>query len=537
MKELPPDLPGTYESILVRATKSASESTLLFLERMLRWIALAKRPLSINELAQAVSLDEDDTELDGSFDLSKITRHCSSLIRTTNGQLSFSHFTVREFLRNINDDNGRGIGRFRVDDEQGNESIGMTCLDYLLLGRFHRLPPTSSHEWEKAMEGYHLYQYAAANWFQHARDPVGRKNRRISRISELFHVDKSNPFIFWALECTRSRHSGTSRTLTAAFDVSPLQLACACGRREVVEFLIQHKADVNASSVILGTPLDCAINCWLTDARREVLLLVRQLLEENVSQSLEIHDPVFAATKIEDSEIILELLQHGFPVSTQTILGISELTSNPPSDSEARARMDTFVRTFTENVKNDSLTPRTESLLKQMKLNQNEVFQPRLLGQTKTLEREVDNEDPLETLKSAARYGQRQKLDNAISNLSNMQEESRQYLLSRCLFYAAGWGHSEVVELLLQKGADTNYRSLSHGATALHNAALNSRMDVVHILIRPEFCASRHIELPDYYGKTPWMLAITAGSVEILKLFLKVEPGIDLSMINNPRYP
>lgn len=59
-------------------------------------------------------------------------------------------------------------------------------------------------------------------------------------------------------------------------------------------------------------------------------------------------------------------------------------------------------------------------------------------------------------------------------------------------------------------------------------------MDVVHILIRPEFCASRYIELPDYYGKTPWMLAITAGSVEILKLFLKVEPGIDLSMINNP---
>lgn len=172
-----------------------------------------------------------------------------------------------------------------------------------------------------------------------------------------------------------------------------------------MEFLIQHKADVNASSVILGTPLDCAINCWLTDARREVLLLVRQLLEENVSQSLEIHDPVFAATKIQDSEIILELLQHGFPVSTQTILGISELTSNPPSDSEARARMDTFVRTFTENVKNDSLTLRTESLLKQIKLNQNEVFQPRLLGQTKTLEREVDNKDPLETLKSAARYG------------------------------------------------------------------------------------------------------------------------------------
>ena len=59
------------------------------------------------------------------------------------------------------------------------------------------------------------------------------------------------------------------------------------------------------------------------------------------------------------------------------------------------------------------------------------------------------------------------------------------------LIYAAREGHADVVELLLQLGADPNAATASGGATALHRAAYMGHLAVVQLLLRAGADAAR----------------------------------------------
>lgn len=101
LEKLPPTLPKAYERILERVIEISESSTIQFVERTLRWIALAKRPLSVREMAHATSVEIGDPSFDGSFEMDRILALCSSLVREVDGELAFSHFSVKEFLMDI----------------------------------------------------------------------------------------------------------------------------------------------------------------------------------------------------------------------------------------------------------------------------------------------------------------------------------------------------------------------------------------------------------------------------------------------------
>lgn len=134
LKDLPPTLPETYQRILMRTAQNASAPTLKCIERTIRWIALAEEPLYVQQISEAVSIEKAQKLLDRSnqVDMEKVLRHCSSLIRKFDNKLSFSHFSVKEYLRKI-DPNHETTSRFRIDDHQDQEYLATTCLSYILL--------------------------------------------------------------------------------------------------------------------------------------------------------------------------------------------------------------------------------------------------------------------------------------------------------------------------------------------------------------------------------------------------------------------
>lgn len=84
------------------------------------------------------------------------------------------------------------------------------------------------------------------------------------------------------------------------------------------------------------------------------------------------------------------------------------------------------------------------------------------------------------------------------------------------LFWAATRGHRDIVELLLENGAQSNSRDRSH-LTPLHIAVTGQHKDVVALLLSH----SARIEDQASYDETPLMRAIQANSKEIVTLLLE----------------
>lgn len=111
LNSLPPDLNSTYERILGRVNHSNSETQKL-VQRALRWISGEfldfdsdmNGKLSTEALCEAVSVDLGSKQRNSQAipDEYEILHWCSSLVRkSASGKLEFAHFTVQEFLQQI----------------------------------------------------------------------------------------------------------------------------------------------------------------------------------------------------------------------------------------------------------------------------------------------------------------------------------------------------------------------------------------------------------------------------------------------------
>ncbi|KAL0265321.1 hypothetical protein SLS55_001286 [Diplodia seriata] len=127
LHDLPPDLPQTYQRILQRAISSERECTLKFIERALRWIALSKSPMNLATITKAISVEPGEKEYDNTLEIEAILKSCSSLIRTINDIVSFSHFSVKEYLCQI-DTGDQDLVRFRINKENDQDYLATASL-------------------------------------------------------------------------------------------------------------------------------------------------------------------------------------------------------------------------------------------------------------------------------------------------------------------------------------------------------------------------------------------------------------------------
>ena len=92
-----------------------------------------------------------------------------------------------------------------------------------------------------------------------------------------------------------------------------------------------------------------------------------------------------------------------------------------------------------------------------------------------------------------------------------------QRTLNKALLEVANSGRS--VRLLINAGADVNYRDKSHGHTALILAAKNQWLDQIQVLLEEGACMSAR----DFHGDTPVLAAVRTGNVKCIQLLLSSE--------------
>ncbi|KAH6983535.1 hypothetical protein BKA56DRAFT_583810 [Ilyonectria sp. MPI-CAGE-AT-0026] len=284
LKELPPTLFGTYDRVLDKVRKSAPE-TQEFVRKALHWVSLGHHWISIPELCEAISIDDelDEIDEDDRIDDIEISRRCGCLLRkSVDGKyFELSHFTVMEYLRGSN-----SVGEFHYSEIEAFRSLAKTALRFLMFPSFDRKPTTlAKMENARRLErnqAHPFYPFAALlldreyvpstlfrTWrLAFGEDPV------LFWCKQLFNPTKPGSFMAWCLELATRPFNQTAYQLRLAGrdpaiadeefgrilgDVlnpatTPLHMVVKLAIPKICEFLLQKDVDVNLISPF-GVPL------------------------------------------------------------------------------------------------------------------------------------------------------------------------------------------------------------------------------------------------------------------------------------------
>ncbi|KAI9438080.1 hypothetical protein H4582DRAFT_2098857 [Lactarius indigo] len=258
LNELPESLDETYERILRGINKAQKDNA----HRLLQCLAVAVRPLRVEELAELLAFDfqvsssggipklKDDWRWDDQEEA--VLSTCSSLIAIVRHHgsrvVQFSHFSVKEYLTSARLAQAQGdVSRFHIDLEAAHTILAQACLGTLL-----RLDEDAD------ANVFPLVEYAARHWVDHARFKKVSSHVH-NGMDDLF--DSSKPHFAAWLRVHNVDEGWTFFSHPESGGVgSPLYYASFCGLYDLAERLImKHPEQVNAGGGRILAPLPAAM--------------------------------------------------------------------------------------------------------------------------------------------------------------------------------------------------------------------------------------------------------------------------------------
>ena len=260
LSELPASLDETYERVL----KEIGMVNRHHAYRLLQCLTVAIRPLRVEELAEILALDFDNTR-DGLPQLKEdwrwkdqqeaVLSTCSSLIAVVkNGYhrvVQFSHFSVKEFLTSDRLAASRPeVSHFYIPPGPAHTVIVKACLGILLR--------SDDGMGNVKANGSALDRYAAEHWVDHAR--FKKVSTHIEDVLRRLFDPAQPYFDAWhnLYDVDRGWHTFAGRD--AKPRGSPLYYASLCGLRNLAAHLVdQHPTHVNVTLGQCLSPLVAAL--------------------------------------------------------------------------------------------------------------------------------------------------------------------------------------------------------------------------------------------------------------------------------------
>lgn len=244
---LPETLRETYDRILENIDAQDREKA----RHALIWLAFSKRPLEIEEVADATVLDpqatfDPDKRL---FDPNSILEILGSLVTRSSEDSSsrvigLAHFSVQEYLVSK-------ASKFGIIDIVPDRFIAESCLQYLFYYDESDLKTIS----EKDLETFPLLKYACQFWYIHTNAIPSEIQKPTDTILRLFLSDTA--LVSWLrVHVTDGWNNPLFKEL---FDIAtPLYYASTIGLETVVPLLLEKGADVDAKTENEETALQVA---------------------------------------------------------------------------------------------------------------------------------------------------------------------------------------------------------------------------------------------------------------------------------------
>ena len=268
LKDLPEGLDDIYSRILKATDGKYRADTLTFLQ----WLAFSRRPMKIEEVAEAITVDFDAedgpifTPIKRYTDPRDVIVRCSSLVSESKGKccrlnpkfesllivmtgaIKLSHFSVKEYLLSNRIENF-----FRISEKTSHSRISEISVAYLL--QFNSFEPLT----EATLDSSPLARYAAKHWIDHAKSG-GMDSGVLKSILRLF-VSETAPLTNWIRLWNIDDPSIAFKEdllMDKAKVHPPLYYTALAGIEQVAYYLLEKGAEVNAQQGRYGFALQAA---------------------------------------------------------------------------------------------------------------------------------------------------------------------------------------------------------------------------------------------------------------------------------------
>ncbi|KFZ00823.1 hypothetical protein V501_10436 [Pseudogymnoascus sp. VKM F-4519 (FW-2642)] len=285
---LPKTLDESYDRILL-AIQSEEEKELI--RRTLQFIIFAIRPMTLEEIAEAVVVEDSSTALDPDDRFhtpEHLVKNVRSLLTTTGGYLGLSHYSVQEYLQSPRISKGPA-SYFAMTKSNADEEIGRICLTYLAYDDFNAGPYESDAESDaesglSSIVGYPFLKYAANSWFIHSREEQAQRSvvclfdKIWTTVESPKYMSWHQAFSPWKYDMGRSTNQSiiyypalfglhvllerlvddANVNIQGGYYGQALQAAAVNQNHQCFEILLDHGADVHAQGGHFGNALQAS---------------------------------------------------------------------------------------------------------------------------------------------------------------------------------------------------------------------------------------------------------------------------------------
>ncbi|KAL2793672.1 ankyrin repeat-containing domain protein [Aspergillus keveii] len=246
LDDLPKTLHDTYIRIL-RKLEAECADEVDSVQRLLRWLVRGTRNLTLDELAECVSLDpasgEDAFDFDAVFtDPEDVVELCGSLvIISSEGTVALAHYTVKEFL--VSDHIKEVMPTFFVGCDEVHAELATVCLTYLCYDDFSGIPDENGETLLQNYSEYKFLKYAVQSWGAHAH--LSGTNETVFDLTmRLLSSDKDEGNYSMWRRIYKFLHKASGQRATIP-SLSPLYFASLFGLPEAVASLLEEDPDLD----------------------------------------------------------------------------------------------------------------------------------------------------------------------------------------------------------------------------------------------------------------------------------------------------
>ncbi|MCJ1269162.1 hypothetical protein MMC22_009051 [Lobaria immixta] len=530
--------------------------------KILRWVVMAVRPLTLSELSVALDITVEPSAV-FRFRRDEVMRnkvsYCGYFLTIKQDKVSLIHQSAKDYLLRKSHDSNPKLELFRVQERPVNLEIARKCLNYLQHGALAagkvNLRTATSH-----LEAFPLLSYAAVHWPEHARslDP----SEDIFDLSLSFYSKKSQTReswleTYWAVE----RYGVPPKSFTllhvaSCFGILPLaenlllnknwfkkrkhklylnrmdgsqrtalMWAVEGGHKGIVRLLLEEGADFKAKGEYGQTAL-----MWAAKKGHEAV--VRLLLEKgaNIEAKDEDGRTALMSAIMERHEAVVRLL-----LENRANIEANDKNGNTALMRAAFTKNEAVVRLLLENRANiEAKDGHGQTALMKAATRRHEAVVRLLLENRANIE--AKDKDGWTALMSAAMHGQEAVVRLLLENRANMEardEDGKTALMwaargdPKAVMRVAQSGHEAVVRLLLENRASTEAKD-AHGQTALMWAAMEGHEAVVRLLLE----SRANIEARGEVGQTALIWAAYKEHEAVVRLLLENKANIEAKYVD-----